>query len=145
MTRADGNRVVLVTGASSGIGKARAEHLTSRGHRVFGAARSCPLEIREQGLSTLPMDIRDAASVENGVQRVIEAAGRIDVLVNNAGYVLAGAVEDLTPEDLQQQFDTNVYGMLRVCKAALPHMRQRRAGLIINISSLAARVGIPFQ
>src|SRR5262245_53694693 len=101
MATADGNRVVLITGASSGIGQSCATHLAGLGYRVFGAARSCPLEIREQSLSTLPMDIRDAASVQSGVGRVIDAAGRIDVLINNAGYVLAGAVEDLTPADLE--------------------------------------------
>jgi NAD(P)-dependent dehydrogenase (short-subunit alcohol dehydrogenase family) len=91
------------------------------------------------------MDVCDTSSVQAGVAQVIDAAGQIDTIVNNAGIVLAGAVEDLSPEDLARQFDTNVYGMLRVCQAALPHMRRQQAGLIINISSLAARVGLPFQ
>jgi NAD(P)-dependent dehydrogenase (short-subunit alcohol dehydrogenase family) len=145
MSRNTSNRVVLITGASSGIGQACAERLASRGYRVFGASRSCPTSIHERGLSTIAMDVCDAASVQTAVAQVIDAAGQIDTCVNNAGIVLAGAVEDLSPEDLTRQFDTNVYGMLRVCQAALPHMRRQRAGLIINISSLAARIGIPFQ
>jgi NAD(P)-dependent dehydrogenase (short-subunit alcohol dehydrogenase family) len=91
------------------------------------------------------MDVCDTTSVQAGVDRVIDVAGQINTVINNAGIVLAGAVEDLSPEDLTRQFDTNVYGMLRVCQAALPHMRRQRAGLIINISSLAARIGLPFQ
>ena len=145
MSRNLSNQVVLVTGASSGIGQACAARLTSSGYRVFGALRSSPTSIHERGLSTITMDVCDTSSVQAGVAQVIDAAGRIDTVVNNAGIVLAGAVEDLTPEDLTRQFDTNVHGMLRVCQAALPHMREQRAGLIINISSLAARIGLPFQ
>src|SRR4051812_10747890 len=138
MSRNPSNRVVLITGASSGIGQACAARLISRGYRVFGASRSCPTSIQERGLSTITMDVCDTSSVQAGIARVIDAAGQIDTIVNNAGIVLAGAVEDLSPEDLTRQFETNVYGMLRVCQAALPHMRRRQAGLIINISSLAA-------
>jgi NAD(P)-dependent dehydrogenase (short-subunit alcohol dehydrogenase family) len=87
----------------------------------------------------------DQASVAGGVQRVIDAAGRIDVLVNNAGFGVAGAVEDTTPEDLARQLDTNLLGPLRLVRAVLPHMRERGRGRIVQISSLAGRIGVPFQ
>src|SRR6476660_1328190 len=126
MSRNRSDRVVLITGASSGIGQACAARLTSCGYRVFGAARSCPTSIHQRGLSTVTMDVCDAISVQAGVAQVLDIAGHIDTIVNNAGIVLAGAVEDLLPEDLTRQLDTNVYGMLRVCQAALPHMRRQR-------------------
>jgi NAD(P)-dependent dehydrogenase (short-subunit alcohol dehydrogenase family) len=129
-------RVVLVTGASSGIGKACAEHLALYGFRVYAASRSSP---------ELPLDITSEDSVQSAVARIIEAEGRIDGLVNNAGIGLAGAIEDTTPEEALQQFDTNLFGQLRVIRAVLPHMRRQRSGYIVNIGSIGGLLAIPYQ
>jgi NAD(P)-dependent dehydrogenase (short-subunit alcohol dehydrogenase family) len=138
------SRVVLVTGASAGIGAATAHHLAKAGYTVYGTSRS----VRAQaptGVHLREMDVRDAASVNRCVEAVVAEAGRLDVLVNNAGFGIAAAVEDTTPEDMLAQFDTNFLGALRVCRAVLPHMRAQRTGRIVQITSLAARISIPFQ
>ena len=137
-------KVVLITGASSGIGAACAARLAADGHRVFGTTRGAePPEAA--GIAWLTLDVRDTASVERGVREVVDAAGRIDVLVNNAGIGIAGAVEDTTPEDLLRQLDTNLLGPLRLVRATAKHMREQGAGRIVQISSLAGRIGVPFQ
>jgi len=136
--------VVLITGASSGIGAACAARLAADGHRVFGTTRGA--ETAEgRGIEWLTLDVRDDASVERGVRQVVDTAGRIDVLVNNAGIGIAGAVEDTTPEDLLRQLDTNLLGPLRLVRAVAPHMREQSGGRIVQISSLAGRIGVPFQ
>jgi NAD(P)-dependent dehydrogenase (short-subunit alcohol dehydrogenase family) len=111
---------------------------------VFGTTRGAP-SAEPRGIEWLTLDVRDAASVTSGVAHALAAAGRIDVLVNNAGNGLAGAVEDTTPEDLVRQLDTNLLGPLRLVRAVVPHMRERGAGRIVQISSLAGRIGVPFQ
>lgn len=136
-------KVVLVTGASSGIGLACAQYLARRGLRVFGASRSapppgCPFE-------HVPMDVSDEASVAHAVGEVLARAGRLDVVVNNAGFGLAGAVEDTSPAELQRQLDTNLHGPLRVLRAALPAMRAAGGGTIVHMSSIGGRIALPFQ
>jgi NAD(P)-dependent dehydrogenase (short-subunit alcohol dehydrogenase family) len=142
-------QVVLITGASSGFGKACAEHLHARGYRVFGTSRRAPpLEGRAPDAGTftmLPMDVDEDESVQQGVAAVLRHAGRLDVVVNNSGIGIAGAVEDTTVEEARVQMETNFFGVLRVCRAALPVMRAQGSGRIINISSLGGRVGVPFQ
>jgi NAD(P)-dependent dehydrogenase (short-subunit alcohol dehydrogenase family) len=136
-------KVVLITGASSGIGKACAELLTAEDHIVYGTSRrpsAVPTEYR-----MLEMDVTQDGSVQRAVERVLAESGNIDVVVNNAGYALAGSIEDTTLEEAQQQLDTNFMGAVRVCKAVLPSMRAQGSGLIINISSLGGAVGLPFQ
>lgn len=128
--------VVLVTGASSGIGKSCAEFLARTGDRVYGASRTS---------ATLPMDVRDDASVRAAVAELIAREGHIDVVVNNAGIAVAGAVEDTSIEEAMAQFDVNFFGVLRVCRAVLPHMRARRSGCIVNIGSIAGQVAVPYQ
>ena len=135
-------RVALVTGASSGIGAAVARQLSTAGFRVFGASRSTPAD--QDGVEHIELDVTDDASVARGVERVRTAAGRIDVLVNNAGYLCSGAVEEVEVEQAEAQFATNYFGVLRVTRAVLPGMRERRAGHIITISSLAGLVPVPF-
>jgi NAD(P)-dependent dehydrogenase (short-subunit alcohol dehydrogenase family) len=137
-------RVVLVTGASSGIGAACAARLAAAGHRVFGTTRREPPEAIT-ALEWLVLDVRDDASVARGVAELLDAAGRIDVLVNNAGFGLAGAVEDTAPEELVRQLDTNLLGPLRMARAVVPAMRAQARGRIVQISSLAGRIGVPFQ
>lgn len=135
--------VVLVTGASSGIGKACAEHLVGLGHRVYGTSRR-PAGA-SGGVEMLQVDVTKDASVAEGVARVLKTEGRIDVLINNAGYGIAGAVEETSVPEAQEQFDTNFFGMFRVTKAVLPGMRERRSGLIVNMSSIGGLISIPFQ
>ncbi|HEX3726914.1 MAG TPA: SDR family oxidoreductase [Pirellulales bacterium] len=136
-------RVVLITGISSGIGKACAEHLAARGWRVFGTLRTAGPAAA--GVETIVMDVDSDASVARGVDEVLSSAGRLDAVVNNAGFALMGAVEDTSTAEAQAQFETNFFGVLRVCRAALPIMRRQGAGAIVNISSLAAVQGLPFS
>ncbi len=136
---------MLVTGASSGIGAACAARLAADGHRVFGTTRRSAAPTAPEGVAWLTLDVRDPASVERAVAQVLDEAGRIDVLVNNAGMGLAGAVEDTTPEDLVDQLETNLLGPLRLVRAVVPSMRARRSGRIVQMSSLAGRIGVPFQ
>lgn len=146
-------RVVLITGASSGIGKACAEFLHGQGYRVYGTSRRAPRAVVEtqegegyqQGFPLIPLDVISDESVERGVGTVLAREGRLDVLVNNAGFGLAGAVEETTVDEAREQFDTNFFGTLRLCRAVLPTMRQQGGGYILNVSSIAGLIGIPFQ
>jgi NAD(P)-dependent dehydrogenase (short-subunit alcohol dehydrogenase family) len=137
------SKVILITGASSGIGKACAEHLASRGHRVFGTSRNNPG--KRGAVEILSMDVTDDRSVREGVLRVAGEAGRIDVVVNNAGMGIAGAVEETSVEEAKRQFETNFFGILRVCRAALPILRRQGSGLIVNMSSIGGLMGLPFE
>jgi len=137
-------RVALVTGASSGIGAAIAAELARRSFRVFGTSRKPAGDGAAPGVESLALDVRSQPSVEACLAQVLAAAGRIDVLVNNAGYLLAGAVEEATPEEARDQFDTNYLGVVRVTRAVLPVMRAQGSGHIITMSSLAGRVPVPF-
>lgn len=137
------SRVVLITGASSGIGRACADYLHQRGYRVFGASRQMPLP--SASFEMVRMDVDDDASVEQGIAAVLERAGRLDVVVNNAGFGLVGALEDTSLAQAQAQFETNFFGAVRVCRAVLPAMRKQGGGYIVNISSLAGRLGLPFH
>ena len=141
----DGSRpVALVTGVSSGIGKACAHHLSRHGYRVYGAARSATAR-EDDGVTLLPLDVRNEGMVKDTVSRVVQEAGRIDVLLNCAGVIVAGPVEDLLPDEIMDQIQTNLLGTMRMCQAVLPGMRKRRSGLIVNISSIGGLMGLPFQ
>ena len=138
------SKVVLITGASSGIGLTCCEYLAGKGLSVYGASRSLTAGVRGS-FNTLRMDVTEDASVEQAVRTVHERQGRIDVVINNAGNGIAGAVEETSPREALAQFDTNFFGVHRVCRAVLPIMRQQRSGVIINISSLAGLLAVPFQ
>ena len=138
-------RVVLITGASSGIGRATAELLAARGYRVFGGVRAAATTRPLTGVELVPLDVRDEASVKACVEDVRSRAGRIDVLINNAGIHLVGAVEETSISQAQALFDTNVIGVLRMIQAVLPGMRGRGAGLIVNISSILGLIPAPFM
>jgi NAD(P)-dependent dehydrogenase (short-subunit alcohol dehydrogenase family) len=140
----EAQRIVLVTGASSGIGQSCARLFAARGQRVFGTSRR-PDGHELEGVEMVAMDVTSDDSVARGVEAVLAAAGHIDVVVNNAGFGLAGSVEDTSLAEAQRQFDTNFFGVLRVCKAVLPSMRARGRGLIINVGSLGGLVGLPYQ
>jgi NAD(P)-dependent dehydrogenase (short-subunit alcohol dehydrogenase family) len=134
--------VVLITGASSGIGLMCAQHLQQRGYRVYGtsrrpAAHQVPFKLIE-------LDVDDDASVQRGIEQIVSETGRLDVVVNNAGYSLVGAAEDTSLEEAKAQFETNFFGVLRVCQTALPVMRAQRSGCIVNVSSMASVIGVPF-
>lgn len=136
-------KVILVTGGSSGLGHAMCQRLAALGHRVVGTGRK-PGE-QPNGWQLLAMDVTDDASVKTAVAEVVRMHGRIDVLVNNAGTGIQGAVEDIPVELARTLFDANVFGLHRVCLAVLPQMRAQRSGLIINISSIAANFGLPYR
>ena len=139
-------RVVLVTGASSGIGRACAEHLAARGYRVFGAQRRVPAEgERPPGVEMVGMDVDSDRSVDDAVRAVHAQAGRLDGVVNNAGTAWMGAIEETSIDEARAQLETNFFGALRVCRAVLPIMRAQGGGYIINISSLAGILGLPFS
>jgi NAD(P)-dependent dehydrogenase (short-subunit alcohol dehydrogenase family) len=137
--------VVLITGASSGIGRATAELFAERGYRVFGKSRRLEGAPSLPGVEFVALDVRDDASVEAAVAEVLERAGRIDVLVNNAGYAILGSVEETSPAEAQALFDTNVFGVLRVSRAVLPAMRRQRSGFIVNTSSVLGFLPGPFM
>jgi NAD(P)-dependent dehydrogenase (short-subunit alcohol dehydrogenase family) len=135
--------VVLVTGASSGIGAAIARAFVARGHTVFGTSRS-PANVPGTDLTLLPLDVTSDESVHDCVAAVLQRTGRLDVLVNNAGYVLQGAIEETTIEEIRAQLDTNFFGVVRMTKAVLPAMRQAGSGHIITIGSAAGIMALPF-
>ncbi len=152
--RSNEGKAVLVVGASSGIGRACVLRLARRGHRVFGTTRCPPGEVeaalrRELGdsdrLEIVRMDVDDADSVDAGVRQVVERAGRIDGVVNCAGFGIGGSIEDTSDEEAKAIFETNFFGTLRVCRAVLPFMRERGSGAIVNVSSIGGRIGLPFQ
>ena len=145
------SKTILITGASSGFGRDTAETLHHAGHTVYasmrgaqGKNREAAEALRKLGIKTVELDVSDDASVEAGVKNVLAEAGKIDVLVNNAGIGSAGVTEAFTTEQAKAIFDTNVIGLLRVTRAVLPSMRQQHDGLIINIGSILGRVTFPF-
>jgi NAD(P)-dependent dehydrogenase (short-subunit alcohol dehydrogenase family) len=127
-------KVVLVTGASSGIGQGIARRLAARGWRVFGTTRNQSSDF--DGADMLPMDVDDDDSVGRTVAAIVQRTGRLDAVVNNAGWALMGPIEDTPIAEARAQMETNFFGVLRVCRAALPVMREQRAGHIVNSSSL---------
>lgn len=136
------HKVILVTGGSSGLGAAMCHRLSRAGHVVYGTSRQPG---GAEGFTLVTMDLRDDASVSRCIEAIVARHGRIDVVVNNAGVGVQGPVEDVDPEVAHHAYDVNVVGALRVCRAALPHMRARGAGLVINISSIAANFGLPYR
>ncbi len=137
-------KVVLITGASSGMGRATAELLASRGYRVFGTARNPDKVAPIANVVMLALDVGDDASVATCVATVLRIAERIDVLINNAGYGLVGAVEETSPGEAQALFDTNLFGVLRMVRSVLPAMRRQGSGKIINTSSILGFLPGPY-
>ena len=136
---------VLITGCSTGIGRATAERLAHAGHTVYATARreESIADLKDAGCKTLALDVTDEASMQAAVDQVVAAEGAVGVLVNNAGYSQSGALETVEPDDLRRQFETNVFGLVRMCQLALPGMREQRWGRIINISSMGANLVFP--
>ena len=139
-------KVILVTGASSGIGFDAAVALAKQGHRVYAAARRVERmePLKAFGVVPLRMDVTDSVSMEAGVRAVLEAEGRIDALVNNAGYGYFGAIENVPLEEARRQLEVNVFGLARLCQLVLPSMRAQGSGRIVNISSVAGKAVLYF-
>ena len=140
--------VVLITGASRGLGLACARHLADNDYTVYGTSRNpetTPNQKSSDNFHKIQMDVNDSESVRAGIQQIITEQGQIDVLINNAGIVLAGPLEQTAIDEAKLQFETNFFGVARVCKAVLPTMRNKRSGLIINISSMAGLFGVPYE
>ncbi len=142
--------VVLIVGASSGMGKAIAEFLAKEGFKVYGTSRKItedkPLQANEGGfIKMLQLDVCNQESITNAINFVQEIEGGIDVLINCAGFGLAGSVEDTTHEEAFMEFNTNFFGIHRMCRSVIPIMRKKGKGLIINISSTAGLVPVPYQ
>ena len=136
--------VVLVTGASSGLGAATATHLAAQGHRVYAASRRGRVD-SSSGAVAITMDVDDDGSVSDGVEQILLREGRVDVAVNCAGYGVFGSIEDTPLAMAQAQFNTNVFGVMRVCQGVLPLMRRQGSGLIVNVTSIAGELSLPFQ
>ena len=139
-------KVILITGASSGIGFDAAASLARQGHRVYAAARRVERmePLKALGVVPLRMDVTDEASMEAGVRTVMEAEGRIDVLLNNAGYGYFGAIENVSMEEARRQQEVNVFGLARLCQLVLPSMRERGSGRIVNTASVAGKTVLYF-
>jgi NAD(P)-dependent dehydrogenase (short-subunit alcohol dehydrogenase family) len=139
------SKAVLITGCSSGIGKATAERLVEKGWRVYATARRPETisDLAERGCETMALDVTDEQSMRGAVQSIEQAEGSIGVLVNNAGYSQSGAVETVPMERVRAQFETNVFGLVRMCQLVLPGMRRQRWGRIVNVSSMGGRLTFP--
>ena len=139
-------KVVLVTGASSGIGFDAAQDLAACGHKVYAGARRTELmePLKANGIEVMRLDVTDEQSMQTCVDEVLRREGRIDVLVNNAGYGYFGAVENVAMEEARRQLEVNVFGLARMCQLVLPTMRKQGSGRIVNLSSVAGRSVIYF-
>jgi short-subunit dehydrogenase len=138
-------KVVLITGATSGIGKEMAEVLASNGYKVYGTGRNINSRTASENLKYLFMDVRDQNSVNKAVKNIAENNGKVDILINSAGVGIAGALEEIPFNDIYNTYETNLFGIIRVTKEVIPYMRKNGSGLIVNISSIAGRVALPFQ
>jgi NAD(P)-dependent dehydrogenase (short-subunit alcohol dehydrogenase family) len=139
------SKAVLITGCSSGIGHATAELLSREGWKVYATARrpETLADLEQAGCRTLALDVTDEASMTAAVDAVTDAEGAVGVLINNAGYSQSGAVESVPLEDVRRQFETNVFGLVRMCQLVLPGMRDQRWGRIVNLSSMGGRLTFP--
>jgi short-subunit dehydrogenase len=141
-------RIWFITGCSTGFGREIAQQALAQGDKVIATARKIEhiqdLEKKyPQTAKALPLDVTNKTMVEDTVQKGLEAFGHVDVLVNNAGYGLSGTIEEVSEKEIRDQFETNVFGVLNITKALIPTLRQQGSGHILNISSLAGRIGMP--
>jgi NAD(P)-dependent dehydrogenase (short-subunit alcohol dehydrogenase family) len=139
------SKTVLITGCSTGIGRATAERLARRGWTVYATARRTEsiADLEGKGCRTLALDVCDEESMQAAVKVVEDEQGAVGALVNNAGYSQSGAVETIAPAELRRQFETNVFGLVRMCQLVLPGMRRQGAGRIVNLSSMGGRLVFP--
>ncbi|MCC8361223.1 SDR family oxidoreductase [Salinimicrobium sediminilitoris] len=137
------SKVVLITGASSGIGKAIAEFLQSKNFTVFGTSRNPGRQ--KSSFPLVALDVTKPETISSAVAEVISSAGKIDILINNAGIGITGPIEETPDEEIKKAFDTNYFGPVNVIKAVLPEMRKNNSGLIINVTSIAGYMGLPYR
>ncbi len=137
-------KVVLITGGSSGIGKAIGMYLLTKEYEVFGTSRN-PDQVIDASFPLLPMDVRSIESIQQTIQTIVEKTGRLDVLINNAGVGITGPIEEIPTAEIKNNFDINLFGPIEVMKAVLPIMRKQHSGLIINITSIAGYMGLPYR
>lgn len=135
-------KVIIITGASSGFGKMTAERLASHGHKVYGI---CRREMQHDKIQYIQLDVREPETIALKVKEIYDKEGRIDVLINNAGMGIGGALELATKEELETQMNVNFMGCVNMCQKVLPYMRRQRAGKIINLSSIGGIMGLPYQ
>lgn len=135
-------KVVLITGASSGMGESTAMQLSEKGYKVYGAARNVNKmkKLEDYGISIIPLDITNDTSIVECVNTILKREGRIDILINNAGYGSLGAIEDVSIEEAKHQFKVNIFGLARITQLVLPSMRKNKYGRIINMSSIAGKI-----
>ncbi|MEP1488122.1 MAG: SDR family oxidoreductase [Algibacter sp.] len=138
------NKVVLITGGSSGIGKSIGEFLIGKGFVVYGTSRS-PEKYKDSKFTILELDVKAVGTIEQTVKTIIEKEGKIDVVINNAGAGITGPIEETPNEEIKANFETNFFGPINVIKAVLPQMRKQNSGLIINVTSIAGYMGLPYR
>ncbi|MFC7772765.1 SDR family oxidoreductase [Flavobacterium sp. GCM10027622] len=138
------SKVVLITGGSSGIGKSIGEFLHQKGFTVYGTSRN-PERITNSVFPLLALDVRNVETIQQAVNQIIAKSGRIDVVINNAGVGITGPIEEIPTEEIKNNFETNFFGPIEVMKAVLPQMRSQKSGLIINITSIAGYMGLPYR
>lgn len=138
-------KVVLITGGSSGIGKSIGIYLTQKGYKVYGTTRSLNKQKDFKGFKLLELDVTKSDTIASAVSYIINEEGRIDVLINNAGVGITGAIEETPIAEIDRAFDTNLKGPIRMIQSILPKMRDQKNGLIINITSIAGNMGLPYR
>ena len=137
------SKVILITGTGSGMGKLTSEFLAENGYIVYAGSRDIEGKVSSEHLKPIYLDVTETESIKSAVNTIIDKEGKIDVLVNNAGYGLLSTVEDGTDEEMFDQFNVNVFGLLKTTREVLPYMRKARSGVIINISSFLGKMGLP--
>ena len=138
------SKVVVITGGSSGIGKSIGEFLHQKGFVVYGTSRN-PEKIAHSIFPLVALDVRDKQSIITCISEIIQKSGRIDIVINNAGVGITGPIEEIPTEEIRNNFETNLFGPIEVMKAVLPQMRVQKSGLIINITSIAGYMGLPYR
>lgn len=138
------SKVVLITGGSSGIGKSIGEFLYHKGYVVYGTSRN-PELVLNCVFPLVALDVRNVESIQEAVSKIIATTGKLDIVINNAGVGITGALEEIPTEEIKNNFETNFFGPIEVMKAVLPQMRNQKSGLIINITSIAAYMGLPYR
>lgn len=138
------SKIVIITGGSSGIGKSIGEFLQDKGCTVYGTSRN-PENVQNSKIPLIALDVRDSQSIHRAIGEVIAKSGRIDVVINNAGVGITGPIEEIPTDEMRNNFETNFFGPIEVIKAVLPQMRSQNSGLIINITSIAGYMGLPYR
>lgn len=138
------SKVVLITGGSSGIGKSIGEFLTEKGYTVFGTSRT-PERYTQSKFALVALDVAKIDTIHTAVKTIIDRTGRIDIVINNAGAGITGPIEEIPDAEIKRNFETNLFGPINVIKAVLPQMRKQNAGLILNVTSIAGYMGLPYR